>query len=123
MMDSGVKCLGNLLILNKKKATSFEFLVEKMKSKISNWKFSLLSQAGRNTLIKSVASAVSIYNMSVLMLPKDTINQIVKALRKFWRGDCFIPSNGMRFANQLMKEVLVIGTIISLYWQKLVGNT
>lgn len=35
-------------------------------------------------LLKSVALAIPVYNMSVLKLPKDTNNQIDKSLRMFW---------------------------------------
>ena len=38
----------------------------------------MLSQAGRNTLIKSVASALPVYNMSVLQL----LAQTTKAINK-----------------------------------------
>lgn len=66
LMNKDEKYLGNPLMVGKRKSTSFDALVLKIISKITLWKFSLLSQAGRNMLVKSIASAIPVYNMSFL---------------------------------------------------------
>lgn len=59
--------LCNLLpILRKMRSVTFDFIVTKVKSKIASWKATLLFLAGRNVLIKSVASTILMYKMSVL---------------------------------------------------------
>ena len=59
------KYLDHPLIIFKNKCKTFEPLVSKVKSRIKSWQAPLLF-AGRNTLIKSVASALHVYNMFVL---------------------------------------------------------
>lgn len=81
------KYLGNPLSIKKRETTIFEFLVNRDKFRIASWKARMLSQAGRNILIKSVASAILVYNMFVLHIPKDITNQIDKCLRKFLWGE------------------------------------
>lgn len=54
----------------------------------AEWKAPLFFQAGRNVLIKLDASAILVYNMSVLSLSKrNTTNQIDKGIRKVWWRD------------------------------------
>ena len=56
------------------KNTRFGALINKIKNGINSWQTPLLSQVGRNILIKSIASAIPIYNMYVLQLPNKTTN-------------------------------------------------
>lgn len=46
-----------------------------------------MSQAKRNVLIKSIASAIPVYSMLVLQLSKNIINIIDKSLIRFWWGE------------------------------------
>ena len=61
-MDKDEKYLGNRLSLKRNRHLGFESLTNKIKIRISSWQ-PLVSQAGRNTLIKSVASAIPVYNV------------------------------------------------------------
>lgn len=91
-MNKDEKYLGSPLALGRWKSTSFDSLVLKIRPILNSWKSPLLSpwksphlsQDGRNNLVKSITLGISIYNMSVLKLPKDTNNQIDKLRRKFW---------------------------------------
>lgn len=47
------------------------------------WQTDVLSQPGRNTLIKSVVSALPVYNMLVLQIPNKTLNSMDKMMKKF----------------------------------------
>ena len=49
-------------------------IIDRIQSKLQNWKGKLLSQVGKLTLIKSVMQAMPIYTMSIHLLPKDTCN-------------------------------------------------
>lgn len=44
----------------------------------------LFSKASRATLIKAVVQAISIYYMSVFMLPSTTAGELKRILNSFW---------------------------------------
>ena len=62
-------------------------IIDRIQSKLQNWKGKSLSQTGKLTLIKSVMQAMPIYTMLIHLLPKDTCNLIDKIVRDFWWGD------------------------------------
>ena len=57
-----------------------------MWSKIKGWKEKLLSQAGREVLIKSVLQAMPTFTMGCFKLPKSLCKDIESMIRKFWWG-------------------------------------
>ena len=57
-----------------------------MWKKLQGWKEKLLSQAGKEVLIKSVIQATSTYTMSCFKLPKGLIKELEVLIRKFWWG-------------------------------------
>ncbi|CAN6713710.1 unnamed protein product [Malus baccata var. baccata] len=54
--------------------------------KIQGWKRSILSQAGREVLIKAVAQAVPAYPMNLFKFPKTFCNDLDALISKFWWG-------------------------------------
>ena len=63
------KYLGLPPIIGKGKKQAFEDIKSKVQSKLCGWKGKLLSQASRETIIKSVAQAIPIYAMNCFLLP------------------------------------------------------
>nr|GEV00450.1 reverse transcriptase domain, reverse transcriptase zinc-binding domain protein [Tanacetum cinerariifolium] len=63
-------------------------LIEKFKSRLSNWMANLLSIGGRSTLIKAVLGSIGIYYMSIFKVPKSITSDIESLRAKFfvWRG-------------------------------------
>ncbi|GKG12380.1 hypothetical protein Tco_0346617, partial [Tanacetum coccineum] len=57
--------------------------VDKVKSKVGDWKNKFLSYAGRVQLIASVLSSMHIYWASVFLLPKSTVKDIERVLKGF----------------------------------------
>ncbi|XP_075649960.1 uncharacterized protein LOC142620482 [Castanea sativa] len=55
-------------------------------SLLKGWKEKLLSQAGREILIKEVIQAIPTYAMSCFKLPKGLIKELKSLVRKFWWG-------------------------------------
>lgn len=55
-----------------------------MWNKIQGWKEHYLSQAGKETLIKTVIQAIPSYIMSIFMLPKTFCNKIASLIARFW---------------------------------------
>ena len=88
------KYLGDPLIIGKNNCKTFEPLINRVKSKVKSWQAPLLSQAGRNTLIKSVASTLPVYTISILRLPKKIAYDLDDTYRKFWCSD---PKNKKNF--------------------------
>ncbi|KAJ1417493.1 hypothetical protein SESBI_16548 [Sesbania bispinosa] len=64
------KYLGLLGEWSKSKNTSLGWLKEKVIQKIGGWKESLLNQAGKEVLMKSVVQAIPSYAMAILRFPK-----------------------------------------------------
>ena len=63
------KYLGIPIVSSKDKKVACEEIVEKIKQCLQGWKKKTLSQAGRATLISFVASSLSFYQASSLILP------------------------------------------------------
>ncbi|PWA73639.1 hypothetical protein CTI12_AA259400 [Artemisia annua] len=87
-MDSKAKYLGLPSVYGKHKGEFFAFLLEKVLLKMQGWKQKLLSQAGREILIKSVIQAIPNYAMQCYLLPKNLLNKLMAYVRRFfWGGD------------------------------------
>ena len=59
---------------------------EKLDNKLSGWKEKLLSQAGKEVLIKAVAQAIPTYTMSVFKLPDSLYDELAGLIQIFWWG-------------------------------------
>ena len=84
------KYLGLRAFMGRAKKQGFVYIKERI-WKIQGWKEKLLSQEGREVLIKSVIQAISTYSMSCFKFPKGLIKDIEIMICKFWRGyngDC-----------------------------------
>ncbi|GKF91482.1 hypothetical protein Tco_0275183, partial [Tanacetum coccineum] len=58
-------------------------IIDKIKSRVSNWKNKCLSYAGRLQFITSVLESIHISWASVFLLPQSVINDINKLLKGF----------------------------------------
>ncbi|GKD55254.1 RNA-directed DNA polymerase, eukaryota, reverse transcriptase zinc-binding domain protein [Tanacetum coccineum] len=65
---------------------NWNILVDKFKSKLSNWKASLLSIGGRLTLIKYVLGSLGIYYLSIFKAPDSIINSLERMRANFFWG-------------------------------------
>ena len=80
--------LGLPSLVGHAKKKSFSIIKERIWRKLKGWKEKLLSQAGREILVKAVIQAIPTYTMSGFKLPKGLINEIETLIRKFWWGYC-----------------------------------
>jgi ribonuclease HI len=80
------KYLGLPSFVGKNRTACFTQLKERVWSKLMGWKEKLLSQAGREVLIKSVAQAIPTYTMSCFRLPNRLCQDLESMIRKFWWG-------------------------------------
>lgn len=81
------KYLGLPLVIGRSKNSVFGYIRDKALGKLNGWKGRLLSQAGKEVLLKSVVLAMPSYAMSVFKLSKNLCNDISKGMANFWWGD------------------------------------
>ena len=73
-------------LIGKNKCNTFHQLIERLDSKLLGWKEKLLSNGGKEILIKTVAQAVPTYTMSVFKLPNALYDEMTSMVLKFWWG-------------------------------------
>jgi hypothetical protein len=78
--------LGLPILLGNAKKRVFQGIIDKVKSRIEGWRAKTLFQAGRLTLIKSVAAALPSYAMSTFLLPSSFSSELDRIFKKFWWG-------------------------------------
>ena len=80
------KYLGLPAMVGRNKKASLNFIKERVWNKLQGWKEKLISQAGREVLLKAVVQAIPIFVMSCFKLPSRLLNDIEMMIRKFWWG-------------------------------------
>ena len=72
--------------MGRRKKEGFNFIKEKVWRKLRGWEGKLLSQAGREVLIKVVFQAIPTYAMGCFKLPLSLCHEIETMIKKFWWG-------------------------------------
>ncbi|GJV32268.1 RNA-directed DNA polymerase, eukaryota [Tanacetum coccineum] len=80
------KYLGIVVGGNMTSIKSWDDTINKLKTRLSNWKLKTLSIGGRLTLLKSVLGSTPIYNMSLYKVPKYVLNSMESLRRNFFNG-------------------------------------
>ncbi|GKD54100.1 reverse transcriptase [Tanacetum coccineum] len=96
-IDPKAKYLGLPFIFGQKKAEMFGFLLDRVLQKMKGWKQKILSQLGREVLIKSVIQAIPTYAMQCFILPSSLLNKLTAYVRRFFRGGAFLLNKGGGF--------------------------
>ena len=73
-------------LVGKGKKSSFNYIKERVSRKLQGWEGKLLSQAGREVLIKSVIQAIPTYTMGCFKIPLGLCYDIEAMIKKFWWG-------------------------------------
>lgn len=81
------KYLGIPILYKKVNRRSFQFVIDKVDQRLSNWKAKTLSLAGRLTLCKLVVQALPTYVMQSAWVPRSVCDVIDKRCRDFLWGD------------------------------------
>ena len=84
------KYLGLPSFVSRKKKESFTYIKQQVWKRIQGWEGKLLSQAGREILIKAVAQSLPTYTMACFKLPISLCHDLESmTCRFFWgqRGD------------------------------------
>ena len=82
----GGKYLGIPEQFGRKKDEILKYVTEKVKAKTQRWQNKFLSPAGKEVLIKFVASGTPVYPMNTFKLLKSVCDDINNILAKFWWG-------------------------------------
>ena len=80
------KYLGLPAVVGQNKKESLNYIKERVWNKLQGWKEMLLSQSGKEVLLKVVVQAIPSFAMSCFKLPTGLIQDIEKMIRKFWWG-------------------------------------
>ena len=80
------KYLGFPPLVGRGKRKAFSRIKDQVGRKIAGWKGNLLSNAGREILIKAVAQATPPYTMSVFKLPDSLCKELNSMMGNFWWG-------------------------------------
>ena len=78
--------LGLPLLVGKGKRKAFNRIKDQVGRKIASWKGKLLSNGGREILIKAVAQAMPTYTMSCFKLSKSLCKEMNSMMSNFWWG-------------------------------------
>ena len=80
------KYLGLPAMVNKNRKTSLNYIKDRVWGKLQGWKEKLLSQAGKEVLLKAVVQAIPTFAMGCFKLPIGLCKDIEMLIRKFWWG-------------------------------------
>lgn len=69
---------------NDNECQALNWIKDRVMNKLEGWKENLLSQAGKEVLIKSVIQSIPNYAMSILKLPITFCDQLCARVAKFW---------------------------------------
>ena len=75
--------LGAPMFATSKPISSHKYLIKKMHNKLKGWKGSLLSQVGREVLIKASLVAIPSFHMGIDLLPNAMCGEIEGIMRNF----------------------------------------
>lgn len=89
------KYLGLPTIWGRSKRSALGYIKEVVSRKVQAWKQATLSQSGKETLIKAVATAIPAYPMACFKFPISTCREINSMLSNFWWGNS--GSNGIHW--------------------------
>ncbi|XP_060960022.1 uncharacterized protein LOC133030933 [Cannabis sativa] len=112
MADEQSTYLGLPCTMGRNKDVILGFLKDKMLKRVQSWEGRLLSKAGREVLLKTVAQALPTYAMSVFLLLVKTVSHLESLMSKYWWGS----------SNNRTKGVRKQGWRLLLYEDSLVGH-
>ncbi|XP_019160712.1 PREDICTED: uncharacterized protein LOC109157266 [Ipomoea nil] len=80
------KYLGLPSVLGRNKSATFQYIEDTVRATLSSWQHRLLSKAGKEIMLKSVAQALPIFTMSVFLLPVRLCDRLEKLFNRYWWG-------------------------------------
>lgn len=87
------KYLGIPLHHTRVNRNTYQFVIDKVRKRLSIWKLKKFSFAGKTTLVQSVLNTIAIYYMQSTTLPVSVCDDIDKISRSFLWGQMMITEN------------------------------
>ncbi|KAF5468500.1 hypothetical protein F2P56_012646, partial [Juglans regia] len=87
--------LGLRALVGRKKIASFHSLIDRTRTRVTNWRTTFLSAAGKKILPKAVLQAIPTYGWRILQNPTSLVAQILKQ-KYFNKGDLLEAKLGTR---------------------------
>nr|XP_027086544.1 uncharacterized protein LOC113708281 [Coffea arabica] len=81
------KYLGLPMVITRSKQQVFGFIKDSISKRMTSWKNKLLSQGGKEVLLKAVSMAMPVYTMSCFKLPKTLCKEVTSIFAKYWWGE------------------------------------
>jgi hypothetical protein len=78
--------LGLPAMVGRAKFAIFAGILGRVQARLEGWKGRMLSQEGREILLKVVIQSIPTYSMSVFSLPKTLYKKLNSMCSKFWWG-------------------------------------
>ncbi|WVZ77322.1 hypothetical protein U9M48_025203 [Paspalum notatum var. saurae] len=83
-----IRYLGIPLTVARLKKVDFQYLIDKVSSRLAGWQGRNLTHAGRLVLVKSVLSAPPVHTLTAINVPKEVLEEIDKLRKRFlWAGN------------------------------------
>lgn len=104
------KYLGLPSLIGRSKKTTFNFLKDRLWSKLQGWAAKSLSKAGKAVLLRTVAQTIPSYAMSCFLLPKSLCAELERMMNSCWWGSQGNSRKGIKWAswtNMSMAKELV----------------
>ncbi|XP_019154646.1 PREDICTED: uncharacterized protein LOC109151183 [Ipomoea nil] len=84
--DDFGKYLGLPSVVGRNRRTIFAYVEQKLRQRFGSWNKKLLSKAGKEVLLKSVAQAMPTYTMSIYLLPTSLCIALERLMKRYWWG-------------------------------------
>ena len=78
------KYLGLPMVVTRIKQQLFGYIRDNIQQRLQKWKYRLLSTAGKEIMLKSVALAMPTYTMSCFKLSKKLCKEINSTMANYW---------------------------------------
>ncbi|XP_019186396.1 PREDICTED: uncharacterized protein LOC109181097 [Ipomoea nil] len=78
------KYLGLPSFVGRHKRAVFAYVEDKIRQRIGSWNKKLLTQAGKEILLKTVAQSMPTFSMSVFLLPISVCTAIERIMNRYW---------------------------------------
>ncbi|XP_019189682.1 PREDICTED: uncharacterized protein LOC109184096 [Ipomoea nil] len=80
------KYLGLPSVVGRNRRAVFAYIEQKLRQRFGSWNKRLLSKAGKEVLLKSVAQAMPTYTMSIYLIPITLCASLERLMNRYWWG-------------------------------------